>query len=94
MDAARTAIKASAKLLAKTRWARRTYGEILSENRLTKSLFQVGPPVMAETMTPMDVYPEHYLVKRFPTPDQLSAMGARNSLERFEELFDRGNQGT
>lgn len=46
---------------------------------------------MAEAMTPMGSYPERYLVSQSPTPDQLSAMGARNVTEYLPELPDSGD---
>jgi hypothetical protein len=48
---------------------------------------------MAEAMTPVGSYPERYLVSQSPTPDQLSAMGARNATEYLPELPDSGDWG-
>lgn len=50
--------------------------------------------IAGEMMTPVDTYPERYLVKGCPTPDQLSSMGARSVVEYVQESFDRGDQGT
>jgi len=46
---------------------------------------------MAESMTRIDSYPERYLVSQFPTPDQLSAMGAQDATEHLPGLSDFGD---
>ena len=48
---------------------------------------------MAEAMTPMGSHPERYLVSQSPTPDQLSAMGARDVTEYLPELPGSGDWG-
>lgn len=49
---------------------------------------------MAEAMTPMGSHPERYRVSQSPTPDQLSAMGARNLTEYLSGLRAPGDWGT
>jgi hypothetical protein len=48
---------------------------------------------MAEAMTPVGSYPERYRVSQSPTPDQLSAMGARDVTEYLSGLRAPGDWG-
>lgn len=49
---------------------------------------------MADAMTPLGSYPERYLVSQSPTPNQLSAMGARDVTEHLSGLRASTDWGT